>query len=86
MTYLKNHLHLLSQFFPVIVCAPDAHVDPVEEVMRVVDVKTLVQVFQVLVNHDLVGVGDVLLDGAQLRVGASFSHRVHPGNLKSRSN
>jgi len=75
---INYQLYLFSQFLPVEVGTPDAHVDAVEEVVRAVDIESIVQLLQVGVVHDLVGVGDVLLDGAQLVVGANFGLRVHP--------
>jgi hypothetical protein len=62
--------------------APDAHVDAVLKVVRAVDVETVVQVLKVCVDHDLVRVGDVLLDGTQLGVRADLSLVIHPRNLK----
>ena len=62
--------------------APDAHVDAVLKVVRAVDVETVVQVLKVCVDHDLVRVGDVLFDGAQLGVRADLSLVIHPRNLK----
>ena len=61
---IMKMLYLFSQFLPVEVGAPDAHVNAVEKVVRAVDVESVVQVLQVGVVHDLVGVGDVLLDRA----------------------
>ena len=65
----------------MIVGAPDAHVDPIEEVVGAIDVQPFVQVLQVGVNHDLIRIGNVFLDCSELVVGSNLGLGVHPGYL-----
>ena len=78
----REKIYPFSELLPVKVCAPDAHVDPIEEVVGAADLEPAVEVLQIGVVHDLVRVGDVLLDRAQLGMRAHLGLRVHPGYLE----
>ena len=75
-------MYLFPEFSPVVVCGPDAHVDPVSKVLFLVYVQSLVELLQLGVVQQLLGVSNVLPDRGQFLVGAFAGRGVHPGDLE----